>query len=371
MRKPRLIDLTYYANTEFRSIAEAAEAQKEALAYTHFLKDRLNIEVIKHLSAVQAEMRDGIPYRSFRGKNRFFHIPSATHRYLKKLKPDVVLVQGLIFPVQVIFLRLALGRKSWIIVQHHGEQPFKGVKGLFQKWADRYIDAYAFTSCGNAESWIKAGIISAKAKCHELLEASSFMAKQDRVESRAKLNISGDYNFLWVGHLKENKDPLTVLSGFEKYLSVNPQTRLYMIYQSAHLLPQIKEKLEANALLKNAVHLIGKVEHGELACWYSAADFYISGSRREGSGYALLESMACGCVPIVTDIPSFRTITGNGRFGFLYQAGNADDLFEKLLLLEDIEREKLSTGIIRHFETELSFKSIADKLYSIIGSLPK
>ena len=45
--------------------------------------------------------------------------------------------------------------------------------------------------------------------------------------------------------------------------------------------------------------------------YYGAADVFVSGSHSEGSGYALIEAMSAGVVPVVTDIPSFRAIAGD------------------------------------------------------------
>ena len=56
--------------------------------------------------------------------------------------------------------------------------------------------------------------------------------------------------------------------------------------------------------------------------YYSAADVFISGSHYEGSGYALIEAMSAGLVPIVTDIPSFRSIAGD--CGERWQPGDAE-----------------------------------------------
>ena len=44
-----------------------------------------------------------------------------------------------------------------------------------------------------------------------------------------------------------------------------------------------------------------------------AADLFVLGSHREGSGYSLIEALACGLPPVVTDIHAFRTLTGCGR----------------------------------------------------------
>jgi glycosyltransferase involved in cell wall biosynthesis len=40
----------------------------------------------------------------------------------------------------------------------------------------------------------------------------------------------------------------------------------------------------------------------EMALFYSGADFYLSGSKIEGSPLPPLEAMACGCIPVVTPV---------------------------------------------------------------------
>jgi glycosyltransferase involved in cell wall biosynthesis len=305
----------------------------------------------------------------FKSSNKFWYSPFNTHRYLKKRRPHIVLVQGLIFPLQLIALKLQLGKRCTLIVQHHGERPFSGIKRWFQKMPDRYIQAYFFTSIGNAKEWIDKKIISAHSKCFEVLEASTSFNKTDKQICKKKLGITGDYNFLWVGRLDMNKDPLTVLIAFEKYCIINPQAKLYMVFQTDDLLPQIEVLLQQKPTLQKAVCLVGKVEHDDLLTWYNAVDFYIAGSHKEGSGYSLLEAMACGCIPIVTAIPSFIKITDNGKYGLLFSAGNYASLLKKLYALPDINREEFSNQILQHFNCHLSYQSIANTIYHICTQL--
>jgi len=172
-----------------------------------------------------------------------------------------------------------------------------------------------------------------------------------------------------VGRLNAGKDPLTVLKAFEIFCANKPQARLYMIYHTEELLSSIKKIISTNQLLQGKVILTGKVPHAEMERWYNAADFFISGSHFEGSGYALLEAMACGCIPVVTDIPSFNKITAGGCFGFLYPAGDSAALAKKLNTLITIARDTMSTAIVNYFQQQLSFKSIADELLLICKKL--
>ena len=361
----KLIDLNYHSHSNISDPEQVLTLQKASIGFVQFIKEKLSIQLIKHLNYEGEKCVDGVKYVFFKSKNRFWHIPFKTHLYIKKQDPDIVLIQGLIFPLQLIALKLKLGKKTKIIVQHHGEKPFRWIKKILQKIADRYVSFYLFTSIGNAEEFVKNKIISDEDKCTEILEASTCFKQTGKLQSRRELGLSGNPIFLWVGRLNLNKDPLTVLNAFEKYLSYYPEARLFMIYQTEELLPAMKLKLEGNRLLKNSIILRGRVDHSELEHWFNAADFYISASHKEGSGYALIEAMACGCIPIVTSIPSFSKITENGKFGFLFEPENPENLLKVLLNLENIDKEELSISIVDHFNQSLSFRSIADDLFAV------
>jgi glycosyltransferase involved in cell wall biosynthesis len=107
---------------------------------------------------------------------------------------------------------------------------------------------------------------------------------------------------------------------------------------------------------------------GELSYWYNGADFIISTSHYEGSGISVCEAMSCGCIPIVTDIPSFRMMTRGGECGLLFHPGDADQLnialIKSVTLNVQTEREK----VLNQFDENLSFKAIAS---AMLGALKK
>jgi glycosyltransferase involved in cell wall biosynthesis len=365
----KLIDLNYHTHSNLSTPEEVLELQKASIGFVAFIKEKLSIQLIKHLNYEGEKNANEIKYVFFKSKNKFWYIPFKTHRYIQKQNPNIVLIQGLIFPLQLIALKIKLSKRTKIIVQHHGEKPYRGIKRFFQKLADHFIDMYVFTSVENANEWVEKKIISKKEKCCELLEASTSFQLKDKLQSKARVGFTGNQNFLWVGRLNAGKDPMTIINAFEKYILVCPEARLFMIYQTEELLPEIKRKLRENEQLKMAVILKGKVHHSELEEWYNAADFFVSGSHKEGSGYALIEAMSCGCIPVVTNIPSFKKITCNGSFGFLFEQGNQETLLKVLLNLKNIDKEKFSSSVVDHFNRSLSFKSIGDHLFTICEKL--
>ncbi|HMI63577.1 MAG TPA: glycosyltransferase family 4 protein [Puia sp.] len=289
------------------------------------------------------------------------------NNHAKKFQPGIVLVQGMIFPIQVLLLRLQLGRKVKIIVQNHAEKAGKGRRGLLQRLADPAINAYLFTAREMGREWLDQHIIRHPEKIRQVMEASSVFSPGDSRIARTTLGLTGDPVFLWVGRLDANKDPLTVVSAFLKF--PHPSAKLYMLFHTRELLPDIMALLETTPGAKEKIILIGEKGHDEMQQWFRASDYIISGSHYEGSGIAVCEAMSCGCIPILTDILSFRMMTGNGACGILYPVNDPNALLSTLnqITAKDKNTEKQKT--LAQFQKELSFQAIADAIHDIAASL--
>ncbi len=314
-------------------------------------------------------LEKGVDYRFVRFSPfslRFF--PWKQNILIKHLKPDVVVVHGMHFSLQLILLRLMLGRKVRIIVQNHAEKPFKGIRKKFQQLALRLVDALLFASSEMGAEWLNAGNLSAIKKVHEVMEVSSIFCPIDAAKAHQHTGISAAPSFLWIGRLNENKDPLTVVRAFLDFQKATPAARLYMIYQTEELLPAI-QALIGNEKESNPVQLIGKVAHEQLLYWFNSATFILSGSHHEGSGAAICEAMSCGCIPILTDIPAFRMISKNGEAGLIYETGSAASLIATLQKTRTIDISSARNLVLEHFHKKLSFGAIAadfDRIASAI-----
>lgn len=295
------------------------------------------------------------------GSNRF---PLRIHQLVKNLDADVVLVNGFIFPLQILQLRMKLGNQVKILVFHRAEKPFKGAKRMLQHMAARSVDAFLFTSIAQAEKWVKKWIFP-KSKVREVVQASSPFRMKNKPLARQRLQLKGWPVYLWVGRLDQNKDPVTVVKGFIRFLETCSGARLYMIYQEDKLISQVKREINESEKAKDAVIMVGKKTRKELEDWYNAADFIISGSHSEGSGIAVIEAMSCGCIPVLTKIPSFIKLTA-GRCGFLYEADDVEELFEVLETTTHANLEAERQKTLLQFTEQLSFAAIAAKINRII-----
>jgi glycosyltransferase involved in cell wall biosynthesis len=275
-------------------------------------------------------------------------------------RPDVVHVNGLQFPALLRGLRSSLAPSVAIVAQDHAGQPPRvpRVLGDMRRWLWRRglsaADACSFTAARQAMPWRDAGFLP-DGPVLEILEGSTRMRAQSRENARAITGLDGTPAILWVGRLTANKDPMTVLSGLELALPHLPHARAHFVYADGDLADRIRERVEASTVLRNRVALIGAVPHRSMAAFFSAADIYISGSHREGSGYALIEALACGLRPVVTDIPSFRAIAE--PHGFFWTPGDPASCAAALRRAATDSLAGAETRR-RHFEQVLSWPAI-------------
>ena len=309
--------------------------------------------------------RNGVQYLFIRFNSKVARFPFRMHNLVKKLKPDVVFINGFIFPLQIIQLRLTLGRSVKIIVLHRAEKPFSGIKRYLQKMADKAVDAYLFTTAEFGNDWKRN--INVK-KIHEVIQGSSVFRPINKTEDEQVI-VNGLPVYLWVGRLDANKDPLTIIKAFLTFLKSYPDAKLYLIYQGDELLQEVMKLIRSDEKGTDAIRLVGKVFHQQMQDWYNRAGFIISGSHYEGSGIAVCEAMSCGCIPIVTDILSFRKMTGPDKCGLLFEAGNENDLLAALLKTRNMDMENERKKVLHQFNKELSFEAIATRINRIIENV--
>jgi glycosyltransferase involved in cell wall biosynthesis len=96
-----------------------------------------------------------------------------------------------------------------------------------------------------------------------------------------------------------------------------------------------------------------------------AADVFVLGSHHESTGFALIEALACGVFPVVTDIPSFRSMTAAGTVGKLWPCGDSHALADALQSVVPALNSGTRARMRAHFERELSIDAMGSKLVAM------
>ncbi len=325
------------------------------------------VRVVQRFDREATRIRNGVHY-SFcrRGQLRSAVLRSAA---------DVVHVNGLRFSTCAWWIRRRLPDGAALVIQDHGGSvgavngAIRRARGTVRRLGLRAADAFLFVAADQAAPWRAAGLIGPDQPVHELMESGTTFRPIARAVARAATGIEGHPALLWVGRLNANKDPLTVLDGFARALPALPAATLTMIYGEDDLLPRVGERLRETPALEGRVRLVGAVPHESMPSYFSAADLYVCGSHHEGSGYALMEACACGAVPVVTDIPSFRAITHQGAFGALWPPGGGDAFAAALLSVWRRDQAALRSRAIDHAARRLSWRAVGARALSVYAAI--
>ena len=95
-----------------------------------------------------------------------------------------------------------------------------------------------------------------------------------------------------------------------------------------------KKNLEREARKLNIeayVRFLGRLSNEEISSFLAKTDIYVSTSLYDGTSVSLLEAMASGCFPVVSDIPSNREWIRDGENGFLFPVNDEKILAQKVL----------------------------------------
>lgn len=119
-------------------------------------------------------------------------------------------------------------------------------------------------------------------------------------------------------------------------LRQEPQARFVIVGTGSH--EQGLKAMAHDLGVASSVDFMGAVSHETIAQLMEQASVYVSSATADGTSIALMEAMAAGLIPVVSNIEANQPLMEHGRDGYLFNPGDEKDLSEKLL-------DALSAGI--------------------------
>ncbi|MBU6415581.1 MAG: glycosyltransferase family 4 protein [Xanthomonadaceae bacterium] len=318
----------------------------------------IEVSVLQAASRTGHMIRSGVDYRfidtsgtrTAQGRGRCFA------EALTGMGVDVLHAHGLGFVEDAAAIAGRLSPTVPILFQDHADRLPRWWRRPRQRRRFAMASGVAFTSLDQAQPFVAAGLFGPSTRLFAIPESSSRFSPGDRASARDETGLYGAPCVLWVGRLNQGKDPMAVLDGVAIAAGCLPDLRLWCAFGAAPMLAEVRARIADDPRLAGRVHLLGKVPHTHVESLLRAADLFVSGSRFEGSGYAALEAIACGVTPVLTDIPAFRTLTGNGRIGRLWPCGDAARLADALIAAA--AGRTPPEQVRAHFDAALSFEAV-------------
>ena len=363
-RRLRVVQVSFHADAERRDAESLLRAWPTLSAVAIAAASTgLDVSVVQAAHRPEVVEREGVAFHFVEG------VGATRTRVIDcvaSLEPDVVHVQGLGFPRQMRPLARALPGVP-LLAQDHGSVLPTGWRRWAWAWAHGCLAGVAFTAREQSLAWKRAHILRAGLPVFEVHEGSTDFTPGDRDTARSATGMFGNPCVLWTGRLDANKDPLTMLAAFEHAAVRMPDARLWCCFGDAPLLDVVTQRIASSPLLSSRVVLLGSRPHAELELRYRATDVFVQTSHREGSGYSLIEAMACGATPLVTDIPASRKIVGD--VGSLTPVGDAIALGDAIIAWSARDQAALRRVARARFEDALTVAVIGQSLRSAYDAL--
>ena len=107
-----------------------------------------------------------------------------------------------------------------------------------------------------------------------------------------------------------------ILRAFQYFRESVQETWTLVVAGTGSQTESLKELVKALNLEDN-VHFVGWLSPQENEAYYNRAKLYVSIPESDATSISLLESMACGCLPVVSNLPANREWVEAGRNGVL------------------------------------------------------
>ncbi len=120
----------------------------------------------------------------------------------------------------------------------------------------------------------------------------------------------------------------TLLEGVAPVMARRPQTHLVIAGNGS--LRGALERRAARRLPAGRYRFVGLLEPPALATWLARAEVYLSASRSDSTSISLLEAMAAGALPVVSEIEGNREWVEEGEGGRLFTPGDPASLARAL-----------------------------------------
>jgi glycosyltransferase involved in cell wall biosynthesis len=289
------------------------------------------------------------------------HAPSAVAlRRVLGLRPDVVHFHRLTQSVPLYLLQALRGVDGPAIVAqfHGGRLTNNWLTRKFQARGLGHVQRAFFANQGAAAPFLREGLLRPE-QVLEVPDRSSRLSMKSRPEARLETGMQGAPVFLWYGGLTSERDPMTAVLGFQKLLGTWPKAQLYVYYCSEELLAQLRAYVFADPELARHIQFRSPAYGLDQEAIFNSADFLLQSDRQADNGHALLEAMACGVIPVVSDTPLFRKMVDNGRCGFLFPPGDPDALAKQLLAFSPAKIAGRAALVHDWFEAAYSYEALA------------
>jgi len=174
---------------------------------------------------------------------------------------------------------------------------------------------------------------------------------------------------LFIGRFVRSKNVAELVQGFKGLLRENKNVKLVLIGNGV-LNDKLVEDVSENGL-HDQVEILSNLNDEQKIAELKRAKIYVSLSQVEGFGISLVEGMACGAVPVVSDIPAHRFVFQGRKVGFLVKDAGELAARASFLLKNEAVRGEMARAGRTLVEEVWNWKKVQERYERAMSQLPE
>jgi len=269
----------------------------------------------------------GKKYSESEGKWKYPLSMLRARRLIKKLDPDIVHAH---YATSSGLTALACGFHP-VVVTVHGSDLTVGIKSRI--WRSLLRKIFEYSDCVNTVSEDLQRMVLSLGIGPDKIETFTLGIDTEKFAfvERPKIEQSRVLRLVCTRRLEPVFDHRTIVQALA-LLKKNGIRFDMSFVGDGSMLDELKRQVE-DAGLDDRVSFMGRVHNDSLPEVLGRHDVYLSASLWDGTSLSLLEAMAVGLFPVVSDIKANSAWLRHNVDGLLHKVGDADDLATNILRL--------------------------------------
>ena len=242
-----------------------------------------------------------------------------------------------------------------ISVLHNGNRSYYNRACIYR----RYIDRYVGVAHEMIEEMIKRGVDREKI-CSTTLPFKC----EENLERNYTLNPSSPIQIGYAGRLdriKNGQKRMDLLMNVIFEL-VNKKIKFHMTFAGDGPAKESMEEIINKKNIQSYVTFLGKIKRKNISEFWQKMDIGINMSDYEGRSISMLEMMANGTVPVLTNVSGVREDIINNINGYIIPLGDVNTAVNKIEYLYNHRNKLVEMGEKAHYD--MTEKSDREKHYN-------
>lgn len=287
------------------------------------------------------------------------------YKAIKSEKPDIVHYH-LAGMLNILLLTILLYRKPVYIETIHSD--IKAIRG--NNWKDRFIKNFCFKlplvrvctiSNYNAQQFKKFYHRECDAMIYNARRAMkpSPLFETRRKEIECLKSHPDDLVFTHIGRCCVAKNQNMLISAFNTFIQKGYHAILLIIGDGFN--STRGKELQDNAC-KN-IHFIG--EQHDIQDYLLNSDGFCLSSKFEGMPISLIESFACGCIPLATPVSGAKDLIKDGDNGFIASDFTEEEYVRKIIQFHKEYKNIDKQELLKLYQNVFSIEACAKRYYDV------